>query len=251
MATDQSDFQVRCEWGQHGLDALTAGSDVIVIVDVLSFSTAVEVAVARGASVYPFHWDDERAPAFAERAGAVIAGRRGAVSEEDEPGSTRYSLSPASLAHIPAGTRLVLPSPNGGALSLHSNGGVPVIAGCLRNASAVARATMAFGAQVSVIPAGERWPDGTLRFAIEDWLGAGAIIAHLSGSRSSEASLAAAAFQAVQPTLAARLMESASGRELIERGHQDDVALAAEHDVSMVVPVLQDGAFVAQGLRSI
>ena len=35
-----------------------------------------------------------------------------------------------------------------------------------------------------------------------------------------------------------------SGRELAARGRAGDFGLAAEHDVSRVVPVLRDGAFV-------
>jgi 2-phosphosulfolactate phosphatase len=37
----------------------------------------------------------------------------------------------------------------------------------------------------------------------------------------------------------------ASGRELAERGFWDDVEVAAELNVSSVVPVLTNGAFVA------
>jgi phosphosulfolactate phosphohydrolase-like enzyme len=41
------------------------------------------------------------------------------------------------------------------------------------------------------------------------------------------------------------LAECASGRELIARGDGGDVALAAQSDVSRVVPLLQDGILVA------
>ena len=48
-----------------------------------------------------------------------------------------------------------------------------MIAGGLRNAAAVAAAAARAGDVVGVIAAGERWPDGSLRPAIEDLLGAG------------------------------------------------------------------------------
>ena len=37
----------------------------------------------------------------------------------------------------------------------------------------------------------------------------------------------------------------ASGRELVERGFAEDVAIAAELASSAVVPVLRDGAFTS------
>ena len=48
---DQANFDLRCEWGASGLDAAGNGVDVIIIVDVLSFSTAVDIAVSKRASV--------------------------------------------------------------------------------------------------------------------------------------------------------------------------------------------------------
>jgi 2-phosphosulfolactate phosphatase len=137
---------------------------------------------------------------------------------------------------------LVLPSPNGATLS-HSTGATPTIAGCLRNARAVAQAAQAIGERVSVIAAGERWPDGSLRVALEDWIGAGAIIAHLIGRRSPEAELAYRAFHHTQPDLARYLSQCGSGRELIERGYTEDVHLAAELNISDAVPLLTEGVY--------
>jgi len=119
--------------------------------------------------VYPYRWCDTSADVYAASRGAFAASRRQ---------GTGYSLSPASLRHIPPGTRLVLPSPNGSTLSL-STGAVHTFAGCLRNADAIAQTLPQYGNRFSLIPAGERWPDGSLRFAVEDLLGAGAIIHHL------------------------------------------------------------------------
>jgi len=86
-----------------------------------------------------------------------------------------------------------LPSPNGAELSLLS-GDVPLIAGSLRNAAAVAKIAMQIGKRISVVPAGERWEDKSLRPSFEDLVGAGAIISMLKGTRSPEATAAANAF---------------------------------------------------------
>ena len=240
-ARSQGHWQVHCEWGLCGLRALAPRSDVVVIVDVLSFSTCVEIAASRGAVVFPLAWRGARAVGFAEEVGAELAGPRGQAT---------FSLSPASFLHSVPGTRVVLPSPNGAALSLSASQGL-VFAGCLRNAAAVARAIQAVGQRVLVLPAGERWPDGSLRPCVEDWLGAGAILDTLSGAFSPEAEAARAAFRAVAAELPRLLFDCVSGRELVGRGYRQDVELAAELNVSDAVPALRDGAYrrldIAQG----
>jgi len=49
---------VTSKWGMAGIVALRERVSVIVIVDVLSFSTAVDVAVSRGCVVYPFPYGE-------------------------------------------------------------------------------------------------------------------------------------------------------------------------------------------------
>ena len=240
----QATYNVRCEWGPEAVALLAPHADVVVIVDVLSFSTCVSVAVERGAVVLPYGYRDESAAAFATAQNAVLAGPR------DGDG---LSLSPVSLQRgVHPGMRLVLPSPNGSTLS-RATSDTPTLAGCLRNATAVAEAARRIGSRIAVIPAGERWhADQTLRPAIEDWLGAGAILAALAASGtpaadfSPEARLAAAAFAAVRDTLPETIRNCASGRELVARGFASDVELALALDVTPVVPRLTDGAFTAQ-----
>ena len=66
MYFDQSEFDIKCEWGREGVAQLSPCSNAIVIVDVLSFSTSVVVAVGNGAVVYPYQRRDESAAAYAE-----------------------------------------------------------------------------------------------------------------------------------------------------------------------------------------
>ena len=174
MFADQREFDIRCEWGSAGISALLPHCDAIIIVDVLSFSTCVDIAVGNGAVVYPYRWRDESAADYARSRDAVLANTRRSF--------TGFSLSPTSLLRIEEGTRLVLPSPNGAALSL-ATGHVPTFAGCLRNARAAAHAAQTIGARIGVVPAGERWSDNSSRFAVEDLIGAGAIIDCLPGRR--------------------------------------------------------------------
>ena len=51
---DQSGHRLRFDWGAGGLTRLAPASDVVVIVDVLRFTTCLDVAVGCGAVVYPY-----------------------------------------------------------------------------------------------------------------------------------------------------------------------------------------------------
>ena len=241
---DQSGCDVRFEWGVEGLRRLAPGVDVVVIVDVLSFSTCVDVAVARGATVFPYRWRDETAEVFARENGALLAVSRGRTTS-DRP----YSLSPASLEALPPETRLVLPSPNGSTLAaVAAESGAAVIAGCLRNARAVAAAAHELGQTVAVIAAGEQWEgsDDPFRPAIEDMVGAGAILAALRPTTPSPEAIAAiAVYAAAAAALLPFIAACSSGRELAMLGYGGDVEIATQLDTSDIAPVLRDGAFLS------
>jgi 2-phosphosulfolactate phosphatase len=240
----QSGFDVRLDWGVAGLRDIAPGAGCVVVVDVLSFSTTVEVACSRGATVYPASRKDDSAQEMAARLGASLA-----VSRHDMSAQTPYSLSPASLSPVESGDKVVLPSPNGAQVTLTAAElGVPVFAGCLRNRTAVTTAAGDFP-PVAVIAAGERRADGSLRPAWEDLVGAGAIIDLLPGSRWPESDLAARAWVQVPDDVLAGMLACASGRELVQAGYRHDVEMAAEVDVSRCVPMLTAGAFVRNGAR--
>ncbi|WP_067807229.1 2-phosphosulfolactate phosphatase [Nocardia beijingensis] len=238
---------VRLEWGSAGAAALGPECACVVVVDVLSFTTSVSVAVEAGTRVLPYPSREGGAAQFAARHGAELAVGRRAVSERQP-----WSLSPAALRSASVVERLVLPSPNGSAIAAAVSG-VPVVAACLRNAGAVAGwiAGRGWGTErqpVALIAAGEQWPGrDVLRPAVEDWLGAGAVAAALArggaGPLSAEAHAAAVAYDGIAD-VAALIRDCASGRELSEGGFAQDVAVATELDSSGVVPVLIDGAFV-------
>ncbi|MFD3508876.1 2-phosphosulfolactate phosphatase [Nocardia sp. NPDC058666] len=217
------------------------------MIDVLSFTTAVSVTTAAGTAVFPYRWRDETARAFAEERGAEVAvGRR-----ESGP----WSLSPATLRRAPFTERLVLPSPNGSAIAAAVEG-TPVVAACLRNVSAVADWLVAqnWGTPdqpIAIIPAGEQWPGtDTVRPALEDLLGAGALAAALIDrgltTPSPEARTVATLFDG-SADVGTLITDCASGRELAAIGFADDVAIAIELDADATVPVLTDGAFINRG----
>ena len=212
---DQSRYQVRLEWGDDGLARLAA-SDVVVVVDVLRFSSTVTTRVAAGGAV----------PLDAAAHAVSLNG-------------TAISRAAAALDPAPI-----------------------VLLGCLRNASAVAEAIAdeqrRRGARTSIalIAGGELVPAEAgaaartaRRFAVEDLLGAGAIVDALGvrgiDHTSPEAAAAGEAFRGLRAATRHLLAASGSGQELAERGAHDEVRAAAELDASTYVPVLREGVFVA------
>jgi 2-phosphosulfolactate phosphatase len=246
----QASYARRLDWGPSGAAALVADArpgDVAVVVDVLSFTTTLSVALERGIAVHPYPWGAEDAASYAEDRGAVLAaGRREGV------GSGAVSLSPVSFDGVTGIERVVLPSPNGSTISLGlADAGVTVVGACLRNASAVGRWLRRRDVRVSVIAAGERWPNGSLRPAVEDLWGAGAVLSAMGvDGASPEAEAAVAGFGVVRERLPDALPACASGRELVSSGFAADVAIAAAYDVGRVVPVLEGDAFVDAATRS-
>ena len=180
----QLDHRVRFDWGPTGAAAIAEGADVAVVVDVLSFTTTLCVAVERGMTVLPYRWKDERAAAYAdERAATLAVGR---LEARSLPGGAGVSLSPAAMARVSGVDRVVLPSPNGSSIAFGlADSGATVVGACLRNRTAVADWLPTHGGTVAVVAAGERWPDGSLRPGAEDLWGAGAVLALLPPTPTS------------------------------------------------------------------
>lgn len=244
----QPNAGVRFEWGATGAAQLVEGTAALVVVDVLSFTTSVSVAVERGIAVYPHPWKDDSAVRLGERVDAAVASTTTRRPRPEQP----WTLAPSVLRAAPFVQRLVLPSPNGSTISAAAPPDVVVAAACLRNVAAVGAWLTGQGyggpdRPVAVIAAGERWKtDGGLRPSVEDALGAGAVLASLAshdvGPLSPEAELCRRAYDATED-VAAAVVACGSGRELIEQGSAEDVEIAVELDATQAVPILSDGAF--------
>jgi 2-phosphosulfolactate phosphatase len=234
------------EWGAAGALAIARSCAVVVVVDVLSFTTSVVMAASRGIEVFPCADDD----AGRQLAGVAHAALGVGRHEQDE--SHPWSLSPASIAVAPSVDRLVLPSPNGSAISADiAATGTPVVAACLRNVTAVVSWLLDHDhatprAPAGVIAAGERWSDGSLRPAIEDLFGAGLILSGLADAGkllTPEAIVAARSVEGLPSGQLADLVRaSTSGVELSAGGYGEDVELAVDADADTSVPVMAAGA---------
>ncbi len=236
----QNRFTIRAEWGLDAIESLYDTTDVFIIVDILSFSTCVDIAVSRGAAILPYRFKDASAGEYAAVHSAELATPRS--------GNGRFTLSPVSMQTAEAGMKIVLPSPNGATLSMRCRDKV-TFCGCLRNATAVAMAAQQLGDVITVVAAGERWENGNIRFALEDALGAGAIIAALNGTVSSEAEALKQLWKNSRSTIETILADCTSGNELIGRDYREDVRLAAETDVSTAAPQLYEECYYRDSHR--
>lgn len=247
----QSKYEVRFDWGRDGLASIAQGAGAIAIIDSISFTTTVGLAVEQGLEVLPFDGVGEPADAAA-RAGAHLAGPRGGDGLTLSPSS----ITAENVAAIAPQTRLLVPSLNGSRLAIAaSEFGVPVVAASLRNRTAVAewilQHQVATGdrVRVAVVAAGEAREDGSIRFAVEDFLVAGAVIDALAAVgidyAAPEAAAACAAFLGLKRATGHLLTASVTGQLLIDAGARADVEVAGKADVSTVVPVLGEHGFHA------
>ena len=244
-------YRCRLDWGRRGAAHAARRGDILVIVDVLSFSSAVVTAVECGASIRPAADEEDALKLLQGFPNAVVARRREAA--RDRLQSNTFSLSPTSFFGITTGTHVILPSPNGAACSKLA-GDSPVVAGCLLNAHSAAHRAMLLaeerGRDITVLACGERFDDqsadGTLRFAIEDYLGAGAILSEITVAPTPEAELCRIAFSAAvnEGRLDPLIRESISGIELRDRGYLSDVLHALKHNTCLSAPVLRAGWYL-------
>lgn len=243
------DSSVHVSWGPTAAALAAARGDVVVVVDVLSFSTTLSIAVARDFTCLVYSGaeiEELGGPALAAiRLGARPLGSRASAA----PGQP--SVSPASLLFAEPGQRVVVTSHNGASVIAAAADASALLIGSLRNATACARTAawllgLARAGRITIVACGEQWSSvapeaGGIRPCAEDWLGAGAIcagLAELGYSLSAEARLAAATWST---ELGFDLGDCVSARELRSAGYAADVELALQVDTDEKVPVRMAG----------
>ena len=173
---------------------------------------------------------------------------------EQEQYQVRFEWGEAGAQAISIGADVVvlvdvLPEAPGLADSLDVNDAI-VVAGSLRNSAAVARWALEQQADkgdrftVAVVALGTRREDGQLRFALEDQLGAGAIIDALAAVGidycSPEAASAAAAFTGLRNATGHLIGASTGGRAVAKNGGRALIDVAIDVNSSDEVPVLRE-----------
>ncbi|WP_409271021.1 2-phosphosulfolactate phosphatase [Neobacillus sp. SCS-31] len=243
----QASYPVKVEWGRRGAREAAQRGDIVIVVDVLSFSSTVATALRAGCDIYPYppHLDGK---AYAVQIGGeYILGR----SEAAKLG--KATLSPISFTPSHKGKKFVLTSLNGAFCTWIADMVPALLIGSLLNADAAAMAANKIREQIkadiTVIPCGEQWNapeenEDTLRPSIEDYLGAGAILSLLEGEKSPEAEVCIGAFQSAKDRLSDLIWDCGSGRELRAKGFEADVIYCSRLNAFSTVPLLAGHNFI-------
>lgn len=218
---------------------------VCIVVDVLRASSSIVALLERGAgAVLP--------AASIAQAREIAQGQPGVLlcGEEDNlaPPGFDYGNSPVQFSRLNLDGRLVILATSNGTRLLSQVAEAPVVlVGCFLNRRLVASKALVLaqdqGLNLTVVCAGAH---GGRVFALEDALGAGAIVdaaqrRHRAAKLTDGAQAALAAFRACRRRLAEAVAFSAHARDLIELGLEEDVAFCARLDACGVVPRLVGG----------
>jgi len=243
-------LHIKVEWFSTGAEEAARAGDMVVVVDTLRSSSFVTTALAIGAeAVCPAVTVKEalqlhRSPGSLGK--TLLAGEINGVKVK----GFDFDNSPTELILREGevrGSTLILRSTMGTkAIQAARTGGASTIAvGCMLNARAVAAHAYSHcvkhGRDVSIICCG--FPPE--QFAVEDFLGAGSIIAELPEEvERDDAALAAhLAFEAVKDAgeLSDVVSRGRSARLLQEVGRKEDIPFCLQTNKYGVLPLLRDG----------
>ena len=225
--------------------ALLAGK-VVVVLDVLFATTTIIDALARGANrVYTVRTPEEAIEMASRLEDAVLAGEHMARMIPGFQAATPMALAKAGLH----GAQLVYCTTNGtqALATVTEVTGVDVFAGALLNGKALATHIVARHAGASILLVCSGSVD---RFNLEDFHGAGHIIAHLIKLHDFQVTDAAQAalhcYRGCDTRTA--LFASRVGRMMVELGLEEEVEYACQSDSVEVVPQWVDGRLVDASL---
>lgn len=230
---------VRVTWFKEGLDK---EADAVVVIDVLRFSTTVAVALSLGFKhVYAFS-ELIDALNFARLRGLpVLAEVHGIKPQEAELDNSPSELMRRGTTYLERGiNELVIRTTSGATIvdTAVRQGFRHIYISSTVNARAVAKTLLKEGySNINIVCGGL----DLSKFAVEDYVGAGALIDELTslepGIALEDEELAALhAYRSARETLLELLSKSRSGKIVSSTGHYEDIAIASKVNSFNVVP---------------
>ncbi len=217
----------------------------VVVIDVLRATTTIATALANGAAGVIPVLGPEDAVEIAKRLDrdrVLLCGERASVRID----GFDLDNSPASYPReVVAGKTIVFTTTNGTRALRAGATAASLRAGAMVNRAAVAAALAAQDGDIVLLCAGVHG-----RFALEDALGAGALVDALvdqvPGLELHDGARAAALlYRAVAPRLTEAVASADHAHELAKLGFSADLERCATLDVLDVVPILREGMLVA------
>lgn len=204
-------------------------SDVAIMVDVLRASTTIAVALDNFCSIIAVK-DKDEAIELAKKYDAILAGERdGAKIEGFQTGN-----SPVEIKNF-SGNCLVLTTSNGTRILEGMN--AKSLIGSFINASAVAEAASKMATNhIEIVMAGVKG-----KFAIEDFLGSGEIISHLTDYNLDEMAISAYMASRNEKMVKNAVLNSNSALGLKKLGYNKDINFSIKKDIYNVVPIYANG----------
>jgi len=199
---------------------------VCVVIDVIRATTTIAAALAGGATgIRPAAGVAEAEALKAENPARLLAGeRKGLPLPGFDLGNSPRTMTPQTVG----GRELILTTTNGTQALAACAGARAVLTCGLVNLGATAEKLRALGPPWIVLCAGFEGD-----FGLDDAIVAGALAEALD-----EPNPFGALYRSVRGDLAASLLGSQAGQELMKIGLQDDVPFCAERDTLAVVPML-------------
>jgi len=233
-------MQVNVELVARDAGKAVVRGDVVVVVDVLRCTSSIITALANGArSLRPVRTVKEARRIHAQTPRYVLAGERGGR----KPKGFALGNSPREFTRDAVeGRDIIITTTSGTAALTRVMDARWVLIGALVNAQVVADAAARIGAKegrgVSLALAGKRGS-----FSLEDFLGAGAIMAALptkSVAYSDAAYASVLAFQAAKASLTTIIQAGSHGQTLQRLGLGEDVVFCTQLNTHRIVPQFAD-----------
>ncbi len=233
------------DWGVFGVQQAVRRGDIIIVVDVLSFSTSVAIAVKNSAFIFPAK-SDEDAMNLKDQFRTEISVKRNEV-----PSKGKFSLSPATYYEIEPETKITLLSPNGATCTRQIDNSRSVFCGALVNCSTVAEAAFNEAVKqnnnITVVACGERLKGSDdiykIRMAVEDYLGAGAILSKIPLPKTAESIVCENAYGKLANHVPDLIWKCESGVELRAMNFGNDIHIATNLNSIPVAPIYKNGFY--------
>jgi 2-phosphosulfolactate phosphatase len=220
---------------------------VVVVMDILRATSVIVHAMSQGAlEIIPLATVEEAfqmARAF-PRGFVILGGER---NSKEIPGFDLGNSPREYAAERVKGKKLILTTTNGTRAFHAVSSGKEVLAGSFLNIGAVARRCVESNRDVFIFPSGDEG-----NFSLEDTLCGGMLIDLIANQEKKQIFLndASYAAQIIYQRFKNNLLEafhlSHHGKELINRGFEDDLAYCAQIDVAPLVPIFREGVIRAK-----